>query len=87
MQKVLGQRGKGVATNLLKAGAKAVGPVMKSGIKAIFRRGVKKQLQRGARKLAQTAAEKAISGATKAGVDILQGKNENRPCNRERLRP
>ena len=42
VQKAVGQRGKGVATNLLKAGAQAVGPVMKSGIKAIFRRGVKK---------------------------------------------
>ena len=75
VQKVLGQRGKGVTANLLKAGAKAVGPVMKSGIKAIFRRGVKKQLQRGAKRLAQTAAEQAISGATQAGMDILQGKN------------
>ena len=75
VHKVLGQRGKGVATNLLKAGFKAAGPMMKSGIKAIFRRGVKKQLKRGAKKLAQTAAEQAISSATKAGMDVLQGKN------------
>ena len=75
VQKALGQRGKGAVTDLLKRGIKGVGPMMKSGIKAIFRRGVKKQVQRGARKLAQTAAEQAISGATKAGMDVLQGKN------------
>ena len=75
VQKVLGQRGKGVVGDFLKRGIKGVGPMMKSGIKAIFRRGVKKQVQKGARKLAQTAAEQAISGATKAGMDVLQGKN------------
>ena len=61
--------------DFLKRGIKGVGPMVKSGIKAIFRRGVKKQVQRGARKLAQTAAEQAISGATKAGMDVLRGKN------------
>ena len=75
MQKVLGQRGKGVVTDLLKKGIKGVSPMMKSGIKVIFRRGVKKHVQKGARKLAQTAAEQAISGATKAGIDVLRGKN------------
>ena len=75
VQKALGQRGKGAVTDLLKRGIKGVGPLMKSGIKAIFRRGVKKQVQRGARKLAQTAAEQAIRGATKAGMDVLRGKN------------
>ena len=64
-----------MATNLLKAGAKVVGPLMKSGARAIFRRGVKKQVQKGAKKLAQTAAEQSISGANKAGIDILRGKS------------
>ena len=75
VQNVLGQRGKGVVGDFLKRGIKGVGPMMKSGIKAIFRRGVKKQVQKGAKKLAQTAAEQAISGATKAGIDVLRGKN------------
>ena len=75
VQKAVGQRGKGAVGDVLKRGIKGVGPMMKSGIKAIFRRGVKKQVQRGARKLAQTAAEQAISGATKAGIDVLRGKN------------
>ena len=75
VQKAVGQRGKGVATNLLKAGAKAVGPVMKTGMRAIFKRGVKKQLKKGAQQLAQTAAEQAISSAAKAGADILKGKS------------
>lgn len=75
VQKAVGQRGKGVVGDVLKRGIKGVGPMMKSGIKAIFRRGVKKQVQKGAKKLAQTAAEQAISGATKAGMDILRGKS------------
>ena len=75
VQKAVGQRGKGAVTDLLKRGIKGVGPMMKSGIKAIFRRGVKKQVQKGAKKLAKTAAEQAISGATKAGIDVLRGKN------------
>ena len=62
-------------TDLLKRGIKGVGPMMKSGIKAIFRGGVKRQVQKGSKKLAQTAAEQAISGATKAGIDVLRGKN------------
>ena len=64
-----------MATNLLKAGAKAVGPFMKTGMRAIFKRGVKKQLKKGAQQLAQTAAEQAISSAAKAGADILKGKS------------
>ena len=75
VQKVLGQRGKGVVADLLKVGAKGVGPLMKSGAGAILSRGVKKQLQKGARQLAQTAAEQAISSAAQAGTDILKGKN------------
>lgn len=40
VNKVLGQRGKGLVTNLLKVGAKGVGPLMKSEVKAVLSRGV-----------------------------------------------
>ena len=39
VQNVLGQRGKGAVTDLLKKGIKGVAPIMKSGVRAILRRG------------------------------------------------
>ena len=74
-QKVLGQRGKGVVTDLLKVGAKGVGPLIKSEARAILSRGVEKQLQKGAQQLVRTGAEQAIRSAAQAGTDILKGKN------------
>ena len=75
VQKAVGQRGKGVITNLVNAGAQNTTPFMKTGMRAIFKRGVKKQLKKGAQQLVQTAAEQAISSAAKAGADILKGKS------------
>ena len=75
VQKVLGQRGKGLVTDLVKMGAKGVGPLMKSGARAILSRGVKNQLQKGVQQLVQTGAEQAIKSAAAVGTDILKGKN------------
>ena len=74
VQNVLGQRGKGAVTEMLKKGIRGVAPMMKSGVRAILRRGVKKQTK-GAKQLAQTATQEAIRSAAKAGVDVLRGKN------------
>ena len=75
VQKVLGQRGKGLVTDLVKMGAQGVGPLMKSGARAILSRGVKNQLQKGVQQLVQTGAEQAIKSAAAVGTDILKGKN------------
>ena len=47
VNKVLGQRCKGLVTDLLKVGAKGVGPLMKSGFKTVLSRGVKKNCRKG----------------------------------------
>ena len=75
VQKVLGLRGKGLVTDLVKVEAKGVGPLMKSGARAILSRGVKNQLQKGVQQLVQTGAEQAIKSAAAVGTDILKGKN------------
>ena len=67
VQKILGQRGKGLVTDLVKMGAQGVGPLMKSGARAILSRGVKNQLQKGVQQLVQTGAKQAIKSATAVG--------------------
>ena len=47
VNKALGQTGKGLVTDLLKMGAKGVGPLMKSGVKAVLSRGVKNNCRKG----------------------------------------
>lgn len=62
VQKVLGQRGKGMLSNIMKIGAKGMAPLMK------------RQLQKGAKQLAGAGAQQAIQSAAQAGADILKGK-------------
>ena len=47
VNKVLGQRGKELVMDLVKVGAKGIGPLMKSGVKAVLSRGIKKIAEKG----------------------------------------
>lgn len=70
------QRGRGVATDLIKLGAKqVVGPLLRRGGRVLLRRGIKQGLKRGAEELVKEGTRQAIHSATKVGIDALKGKS------------
>lgn len=70
------QRGRGVATDLIKMGAKRiVGPLLRRGGRVLLRRGIKKGLKKGAKELVKEGTRQAIHSATKVGIDALKGKS------------
>lgn len=77
VNKILGQRGKGFATELIKAGAKHLPHLMKHGTKALMKKGVQhapRVLRKGAHELVNTGTQQVLQSAAKAGFDVLYQK-------------
>lgn len=78
VNKILGQRGKGFATELVRAGAKHLPHLMKHGTKALMKKGVQhapRVLRKGAHELVKTGTQQALQSAAKTGFDVLNQKN------------
>lgn len=77
VNKILGQRGKGFATELIRAGAKHLPHLMKHGTKALMKKGVQhapRVLRKGAHELVKTVTQQALQSAAKTGFDVLNQK-------------
>lgn len=77
VNKILGQRGKGFATELIRAGAKHLPHLMKHGTKALMKKRVQhapRVLRKGAHELVKTGTQQALQSAAKAGFDVLDKK-------------
>lgn len=77
VNKILGQRGKGFATELIRTGAKHLPHLMKHGTKALMKKGVQQAprfLRKGAHDLVKTGTQQALQSAAQAGFDVLNQK-------------
>lgn len=77
VNKILGQRGKGFATELIRMGAKHLPHLMKHGTRALMKKGVQQAprfLRKGAHDLVKTGTQQALQSATQAGFDVLNQK-------------
>lgn len=80
VNKILGQRGKGFATELIRAGAKHLPHLMKHGTKAFMKKGVQhapRVLRKGAHELVKTGTQQALQSAAKTGFDVLNKKKKS----------
>lgn len=74
VNKILRQKGKGFATELIRTGAKHVPHLMKHGTKALMKKGVQQAprfLRKGAHDLVKTGTQQALQSAAQAGFDVL----------------
>lgn len=77
VNQVLGQRGKGMVSDLVKVGVRQLPALMKTGARALLRTGVRQGpriLRKGARELALAGSRQALKSAAQAGMDVVTGK-------------
>lgn len=77
VNKILRQKGKGFATELIRTGAKHLPHLMKHGTKALMKKGVQQAprfLRKGAHDLVKTGTQQALQSAAQAGFDVLNQK-------------